>query len=192
LKRIVIIAASAGAGFALVITLVIAGIWWFQSLPKRWDERGITASFDNAQLLDVDALARQYGGVVEGKNSESPFTLVLHYTVANSTTADYRLTDNTSAMLFVKRGANLTSGGDANGHYPLFIPAGQRVDFTINYVFSIPDPFAKYGGRMLGQGVQKAFADNPSRFIQDHVPQLNGFALFDESHRVHIDFPKGW
>jgi hypothetical protein len=171
LKRIAIIAASAGAGFAVVLTLVIGGLLWFQSQPKRWDERGITASFDHVRLSDgvvvylsaldptetnrVDETAKKYGATITqetpavSRSEGSEYTLEFRYSVFNNTPVDYRPAQGSSTLL-VKRGASLTKDTRANGDFSVFIPAGQRVEFGINYVFSIPDPYAKYGGHMLG------------------------------------------
>jgi hypothetical protein len=56
------------------------------------------------------------------------------------------------------------------------------VDFAIEYDF--------YTGRT--EDAQKDFAVNRVSFMKANVPELNGFALFDEVNKVHIDFPRGW
>ena len=128
-KRLVLISASAGAGVAVTLLLIIGGHNWYQSRPKPWDTSAVKATF---HYIDT-----------EGVNT----TLVFMYTLENTTDFDYRLPDKSRAVVMAKLKKE-KSLSDDSGYikvdYPVFVPAKQRLRFFIHIPYSYTEPLDFY------------------------------------------------
>ncbi len=118
-KRLVLINASAGAGFALILSLIFGGYVWYTSSPKPWNKNAIKASFHHLGT--------------EGENNN----IVFHYILENKTSSDFRMGDDSGAIIMGKAHVEQSLIQDDQYfkiHYPVFpvfIPAKQRAVFAI-------------------------------------------------------------
>lgn len=181
-KKIVLMAAGFGGGFALVL-VAVAGCWlWYQgrpAKPKPWDAKAIVATFDYPDT--------------KGSNGVMPETIILHYTLENTTDSDYQMPPQEQLVLDgkMKREKSLATGG---GLYSvdkehIFIPAKQRIRFTVTLEYPVmekfgPDPKVKEEYRKKF----KLIAD----YIKKEFPNLDGFVVFDTTNRYQINLPNGW
>src|SRR2546422_950630 len=154
-KKFVLIGTSVGAGFGLMLFLIVGGIYWYKSRPKTWNINAVKASFDEIDTEEkmpaeplaigkgltseelfwqkIDEIVRKYGGkVVEKPTTDNH--LVFHYTLENTTRQDYRIQDNSSIELMAKRqGESLSAGRESiEIQTPVFIPAKQRVSVSVH------------------------------------------------------------
>ncbi len=176
-KRVVLTGLSVGAGFAMTVLLVWGGYHWYVARPKPpkpWSTSAIKASFD-------------YAGTEGEKN-----TVVFWYTLENRTDFDFSLTDKDRLHLMDKlqREGSLSMTGEGLEKFdlPVFIPAKQKLSYTIHFAYPYPERLkenATFDER-------RAFRKRLAAWINDELGNLNGFAVFDDEHRYQIDFPKGW
>jgi hypothetical protein len=80
-RRLVLVSASAGAGFALVILLVVGAVLWQKGQSRSWNSSAITAISVSANEVDKNVFVR--------------------YRLNNATTRDYRA-DQLNVMLKLK------------------------------------------------------------------------------------------
>jgi hypothetical protein len=128
-KKLLVLAAGFGGGFAVVLASIVAGWAWYQSRPERpkpWDEKAIIATFD---YPDTGS------GEPEGPEGFRPDTLILHYTLENTTDHDYHMPPKEQLELDarLKRERSLSGGSSLNtlDKDPVFIPAKQRRRFDV-------------------------------------------------------------
>src|SRR5437016_2221674 len=84
-KKIVLMAAGFGGGFAVAMAAIVGGWVWYQgrpAKPKPWDAKAIVATFDYPDTESGDP---------EGPNGFRPDTIVLYYTLENTTDIDYHM-----------------------------------------------------------------------------------------------------
>ena len=165
-KRLLFVGAGAGAGFALILALSIGAVLQYEfwrKPAKPWNTTAIRATFDS---LGEAEIAEGVGKTGEPKNK----TLVFWFVLENTTGSDYRLAEQSKALLMtrVAKKDSLQSAWHYRLDYPLFVPSKQRVLIRV-----IDDS----GG-------------SPDKLIPDK--ELDGFALFDEHNRYQLNFPKGW
>lgn len=184
-KRLVLISTSAGAGFALVLTLVFALSAWYDSRPKTWNTSAMKASFDHI------------GTNVDGNQ------LLFCYILENTTDVDYRLLDN-SGISIMSRYKDKSLSGPSDLHtayYPVFVPAKERVSLCIYslHIYTPDDKIKVRSGvefdKLKGKARVEALHDYHkmlAAFVREEVPNLDGFVLFDTTNHYRIDFPRGW
>jgi hypothetical protein len=179
-KRLVIISASAGAGFAVLLAVIVGGVIWYSSRPpKPWNSAAIKATYDS---IDTEGDKR---------------TFVFDYTLENETDADYKV--NSDALVTVagrlqtQKSLSMLGGheGVVKIDYPIFVPARQRVRFAI-HLLAYP-----YKGELkLNSDASREERRNYYKALEGYVRKelanLDGFVLFDEVNRYQINFPKGW
>jgi hypothetical protein len=187
-KRLVLISASAGAGFALMLSLIFGGYVWHQSRPKPWNKGSIKATFDYVDTEDQDN------------------QLVFHYTLENSMNFDYRIEDESNVVIMKKlrkQQNSILDAGTFRGDFPVFVPARQRLQFAIHTQMRYtPDqviivPLEELEKIEILKGHAKQEAENRFRkklatFVKEEMTSLDGFVLFDKENHYQIDFPKGW
>lgn len=178
LKRWAITGASFGAGLAVTLSL-IAGVYSLYASkpnpPKPWNTRAITATYD---YIDT-----------EGDNN----TFVFYYTLQNNTDYDYRIADATNVTLLAKLERQKSLSGSKNDQYlkfdfPLLVPAKQRLRLAIHLDY----PSGKQSKAEATKDEREKYKNELSVLLNVTVPNLDGFAIFDESNRYQIDLPKGW
>lgn len=174
-KRALAVAFAFGAGLAIAGAAVVAGLSWWNSRPKPWDTRAVTASFD---VIDI-----------EGAEN----TLVFYYVLHNNTDRDFRINSDGEVRLAgrLQRQAALTSENAQDmlkGEFPLFIPARQRARFAVHIPVPLTDGIPR-GGSKGDRGPHKEAA---AAFVRSEIPNLDGFVLFHELTRSQVELPNGW
>lgn len=171
-KKIAVIGAAAGAGFALIFALIFLGSNRAPVLanpPKTWDANALKATYVGAQLREID---RASAG------------LLLYYNLENGTGSDYRLGDGTGLVIMSK----LRSDGSLSAEervrlsYSTFLPARQRTRIALEIVHPFDWPSDNDPAR------QEKLRD----FVNQRLAGVDEFVLFDETNRCQIEFPKGW
>ena len=187
-KRLVLISASAGAGFALVLLLILGARSWYLSRPTPWNKGSIKTTFNYVET--------------EGEHNQ----LIFHYTLENTTNFDYRIEDESNVVIMKKLEKQKSLSLDAGtlrGDFPVFVPARQRLQFAIhtqmhytpNQVITVPLEELEETEILKGQAKQEAenrFRKKLAAFVMEEMTSLDGFVLFDKENHYRIDFPKGW
>jgi hypothetical protein len=167
-------------GFAEPFIQTVSGVLSYSSRPERpkpWNSKAIIATFDVPG--------------VEGEATSK--TLLLLYTLENTTGSDYRMPKKDQLEIDgrLRRENSLDFGGAAItiDEDEAFLPAKQRKRFTIHLAYSVkadigPPPQTKEEYRHQQQVLAEA--------IKKDLSNLNGFVIFDLVNRYEIDFPNGW
>jgi hypothetical protein len=167
LKRAIFIGLSFGAGFAIML--------WYQSRPKPWNTKAITASYINADT--------------EGKLK----LIVFYYYMTNNTNYDYIIQDNKNIYLAIKLKNKDINGKKADDSmatidYPLFIPAKHSLQIQLHLLYSGPDKTQTVQTR---EDISK-YHKEVEAYVSKELSDLDGFVIFDENNHYKIDFPRGW
>jgi hypothetical protein len=206
-SRLFIKAAGVGAGFAVIVCLVV-GCWkWYSSRPKApkpWNKSAIVATFSDLTTDDND-------------------DIVFYYFVENRTKSDYLPGADTILMFKETKGLREGSGNIGLDPY-IFVPPGGRIRVAIHLpgkysgkaVWINPDerkhltslsaedvewdkPGTKAeqaAGRSAERRRQNAerteYYQHPDKFVRETMVGFEGFVAFDAQNKVEIDFPKGW
>ena len=170
-KKALVIGASAGAGFFLVLLLILGGT--VHSSPVKplgsWNLKAIKATYVGSQLRQLD---------------KSVAALFLSYDLENNTDRDYRLADSPGVVIMtrLKSGHSLSQQALIRLSYPAFLPANQRVRIAIeiSYPFVWPAPG------------DPALENKLKDFVKQRLAQVEEFVLFDEVDRYQIQLPSAW
>ena len=112
------------------------------------------------------------------------------YIVENHTDHDYRVSTLLLLLSAVVRAKDSLAGGKAAKFQDdeIFLPAKQHAEVKIE----LPD--YHYSGREIGDNPddRKKYHDAVRKYVNNDLPQLNGFAAFDDATRYRINFPNGW
>ena len=171
-----LVAAAFGAGSVLMLAVLTAGWYRYESRPARpWDRTAISAQFD---CVDVEG---------EGH------TLVFSYTVYNHTDRDYRINGPSNITLAGRRGEQRdlvfsVSGSESilRVDYPVLVPPNERSRVTIHLGYPCP------GLRLEPDTSPQNRDTNRSRVsecVEKETGNLAGFVLFDDRERIQVDFP---
>jgi hypothetical protein len=157
---------------AAIVLGGIVGISYHQYVVRRsqpWNAGAITATYLDAQLLEIDP---------------SDASLQLSYELQNNTDTDYRLTDGPSVVVMSRmvNDGGLSSQDDVRLAFPTFLPARQRVRATLNVRRQFEWP---------ARG-DAALQNKLKDFINQRLSGIEGFVLFDQGDRCEIEFPRGW
>jgi hypothetical protein len=175
--KVAIRAAGFGAGFAVIVSVILGTVLWWSSRPpkqKSWDDKAIVASYES---LDTEGEAN---------------TLRFTYTLENKMDIDYRVENDSRVHLaaFLKRSQALSFSNSENLHadYPIYIPAKSRVRFQVHlgYPYPIkPNYNAPYDA-------QHDFNTKVAQYVTNELGNIDGFTLLDDDHRYRIVMPNGW
>jgi hypothetical protein len=180
-KRLAIVSASAGAGLAVTMALIVGGLLWYSSRPhppKPWNTSALKATYD---YIDTEGDKR---------------TIVFYYTLENKTDADYKVESgvNATIALHLQRQDSLSVERDESYvkiDYPLFVPAKQRSRFAIHLL-----AYPYQGKEVLKADAsleeRRSFRKALAGYVSKDMGNLDGFVLLDEANRYQINFPKGW
>lgn len=176
LKRAFIVSSSFGAGFAIMLSLIGGGIFWYKSQPKPWNKIAITATFDDV------------------RTSKEDDTLHFDYILENHTDIDYNITDASDVIIFFKHQNEKGLAGPGTGellslYYPVFIPAKQRRQKSLNLRFMYEGEYLKPNS---SREEQEKYRKKLKNFVKKRFQKWDGFVLFDKINRFQIEFPKGW
>ena len=183
------------AGISLGLTLLAASlaIRWYESRPREWVSTSVSASFESV-------------------NTESPQkTLVFTYVLKNNTDQDYTLDQGSGIKVMARRvnPASLSAGDDGfpKVSMPVFVPAHQQTRITVylGQAYSFDQrpkkPSAgkkpkEIAGIFTSEALRRSMYPKNSaeliQFIQEELPNLDGFAIFDEGRKYQIVLPRGW
>jgi len=221
-KRLALISAASGAGFAVALSTIVGGFAWYASRPKPWNTSALKATFERLDVKSgVAPLAQDLpppppGFIPYPQSRHDDFTadseatrLLFHYVLENTANLDYRLPDAESLMVMLKRAAGTLKRSEYEIKFdsPVFIPAKQRADLTMNMFYTIDyqavsdrahsdkpskieDLVRKYGGRVAFDPVIHAeLVRDPSAFLKKYEPDLDMVVIFDETSRYQINLP---
>jgi hypothetical protein len=174
-KKALLIGVGWGIGTAVGLALIVGGFFWYMDRPrppvppKPWNVTAIKAEYDTVKT--------------EGDKN----TIVFYYVLENTTDFDYRLQNGENVVMNGKlqRENSLTPFMKPEGiDYPIFVPARKRVRFRIPLIgYSYPE-----NGKKDVKSDQAAL----EKYVADHMSNLDGFDLLDETNRYEIVFPSGW
>ena len=174
-KQIAVKSFGFGAGVAIVIALIGAGVAWYLNRPIPWDTTSITSEYSH-----VDTTGE--------KN-----TFVLDYTLSNNTNTDYSISEYSKFPIF----ANLKDSGQLSGspndeflsyQKPIFIPPGRKLRFLINLKY----PYPIKAKKKQSKEERKQYRKNIEKYMNEKFSNLNGFTLFDKDNHYEIQFENGW
>ena len=168
-KKALVIGASTGASFFLVLLLILGGSAFHRSPPSTpgsWNQNAIKATYVGGQLRQID---------------NSLAGLFLSYDLDNNTDRDYRLGDAPGVVIMsrLKSDHSLSQEELIRLSYPAFLPANQRVRIAI--VISHPFVWPAPG--------DPAFENKLKDFVKQRLAKVEEFVLFDEVNRCLIELP---
>lgn len=198
-KRVALISASAGGGFAVVFSLVLTAFVWYKQQaesPTPWNRTAIVAKFDSVATV--------------GKTN----TLAFYYRLQNTTDNDYkvRLVINHNVVIMAKTrswhvsrdairsrdGREILPVEESESLVPtsdwldtddsVFIPAGQTVRIAIR----LRHTYLEWLSMNPTPDEQRAYQEKLAAYVADQFSTLDGFVVFDEVNRYQIDLPRGW
>jgi hypothetical protein len=190
-KRLLVISASAGAGFALVLAILAGGLFWYKSRPKAqsaWNSSAITAKFATIEF---------------STNPTDGIGFLFSYDLENNTNRDYRFLGRASdepkgwtrvevvptagaVSVFIlkklKSSGSLAQDNDINWD-SVFLPARKKVRFQIRASYPYDDSF---------RATERDDRHKLAAFVNARLEEVDGFVLFDEKNRYQIDFLSSW
>jgi hypothetical protein len=140
---------------------------------KAWNANAVVASF-----LLVDTV---------GEDNHLRFIYILE----NRTEQDYRTSTDVLHLSVVVRTKDSLAGGKYAkfADDQIFLPAKQHAEVKIElsgYHYTGDKP------RSDDADDRKKYRDAVKKYVNDTLPQLNGFAAFDDFERYRVNFPNGW
>src|SRR6266853_1781646 len=175
-KRLILMSASFGAGFAIVVSLIFGGVVLYQSRPRSWNTNALKAHFQTMELST--------------QPQQDSFILDFIYDIENKTNRDYEIVPLNLTVL-----ANLTEGQSLSkefGHYqtsdavvsgPPFIPAQGKARISIRVTYAYPSEFTANDKNDLSK---------VTKSVDRRLQELSSLAIFDKTHYYRIDLPEGW
>jgi hypothetical protein len=176
LKKLAVISICGGVSFAVALGLMFWAVDAYRDRQKgKWNTADITAQF--AELVWAE------------DDNHKPDGMIFTYTLENHTNHDYSVRQDDALKLFVKSSNNelVETGWDRVGFVPVLVPANTKVRVDLVSTFKYGDVW-DYAAATYKTDEQKGLA----KLVTSKRPQLSGFVLFDETHRVKIDMPKAW
>lgn len=172
-KRFALKWLAVGLGIGLIAVMAVGSLIWYSSRPKPW----------NANALIV----RNPPGF-----SVADGTLQFGYRVKNTTESDYRvepnyIESNNQVKILIK-----TSDGSLSHPFSdkalhiegqIFIPAKQTG--TVVLQLTMPGIPTKDNNE-----TDDEYHERVRAFCENHLNGVKGFALFDETNRYRVDFPR--
>jgi hypothetical protein len=171
-KRVLLIGAGFGAGFAITLAAIVGAFVWYQSRPAKepdWNTRAIKATFKDIGITTSVAKPK--------------FTF--SYSLENTTSLDYSVdaTSQVTLMATLPDGKGFEPDEALSLPPSVYIPAKQKVVVSISKEAEYND---SYPARDRDDGEKLAI------FMNRRLKELDGFVLFDKAHRYKIIFPNGW
>lgn len=178
-KRIFLRSAGLGVGFALTLAVILGIVVWYDSRPKPpkpWDNRTIQAVFD--RTIPEHAIGK----------------VGLRYSLKNSGNEDFRIENKESIQISIRIGDDdeLTPFNRVVSlETPVFIPAGRKS--MVFLYLQTGETWTNFKHVLPAQATDEDEKEY-EKAVLDYLggTRITGFAVFDESHRMEIDFPAGW
>jgi len=176
-KRIFLKSLGIGLGIGIGLALSVGFCLWYSSRqvpPKPWDAAAITATFLYADTTGDDDHFR------------------LRYILENHTDRDYRVkTSELTLSAVLQEESTLTGAGTGELKFEedtIFLPAKDHAEVEIEL---LSYPFPRDSQPKDNEDIDK-YREAVKKYVDQHLPRLNGFAAFDDKDRYRINFPKGW
>ncbi len=172
-KKLAIRAAGFGAGFALLVSVVLGAVLWLSgrpAKPKPWNTKAIEATYARL-ILDNDSY------------------FVFRYVLKNTTDKDYSISADTPIHLEAR-----TDEGALHGctdclelERPVFIPPGDsaEIGLTLKYKYPLPTATDTREGREAARVAE-------SNYLKNEMPRLGGFVLCDDNARYEVRLSPDW
>ncbi len=183
-KKFLLMGAGFGIAFAIGAATILLGWLWYQDRserPRSWDPKALIATFEK---IDTDLGPPSENGV-------RPNQFVFYYTLENTTDLDYRLPPRDQLELSAKLASENSLTTDETislDEQPVFLPARQRIRFTIHLRHPFTDDFGPEHTIEERRNRRKAIAAH----VSAELSNLDGFVIFDPQSRYQINFPNGW
>lgn len=195
--RTVVFGVSAGT---IIISGAIAVFWYLASQPvtppMAWNTKAITATYvhlDSYSHEEIDKKAKDY--------------ILFRYTLENHTDYDYSLSDD---EILCGIGSSISASHEwkivarlereqsiMTLRVPealcvadrIFLPARQRASVRIRLLHEYPKPAPSPDAP---KQVRDAYRTILATYLNEHVPNFDGFAIYYQNERYEIDLPGGW
>jgi hypothetical protein len=171
-KKLVLMAAGFGGGFAVVMASIV-GIWvWYQGRPQKqpeWNSTAIRATFKDVVITTSKPKAR----------------LKFSYSLDNTTHSDYSIDDKSQVLI-------MATLPDGKGFEPdeaislpssFYVPATQKVVLTVSKECEYTDEYPEW---------DRGDLEKLGAFMTRRLKELDGFVVFDKTRRYKIILPNGW
>jgi hypothetical protein len=170
-KRLVLKSAAFGAGFALMLC-VIVGLWLWQLNRRKpqqpWNNIAIKAAFTDLEVF------------AEADKCYFDF----RYSLENTTERDYTVSSDAKLRVRLTKDMSYMDIPEMTWEQGVFIPARQKVNIKVRVPFQYSDyNFSKKQADDRGE---------LAHFANKRLAEIDGFALFDPTDRYRVDFPNGW
>jgi hypothetical protein len=171
-KKLVLVGAGIGGGFAIMLAVIAAGWVWYEGRPHRdpdWNTTAIKATFKDVVIT----------------TSVPKPKLTFSYSLENTTASDYTIdgTSQVQVMATLPEGKGFDPDEALSLPASLYIPSKQKVVLSI---FKEAEYNDAYPERDRDNGEKLA------AFMNRRLKELDGFVLFDKGRRYKIVLPNGW
>ncbi len=169
LKRVAVVSAAFGAGFAIALTIIGGGLYWYMSRPIPWIEDAITA---------------KYSHVLPTRKNR----LTFYFDLTNHTKRDWSIDeDSETTSFYMHKYGSLV--GNVDHERPIFLPAGET-----SRIWIISS--TKYPGEPLKASAtneqHRAYVKEVERWFTKEWAHIHGFVLFDSANHYKVRMLGGW
>jgi hypothetical protein len=175
-KRLVLISAGFGAGFAICACVLAGAAYWYSSRPKPWNKNALKATYATMEF--------------DTRPQEASYKVDFLYDVENATERNYEFNSSNFTLLAVLAESNALS--KEFGHYqaevprldgPAFIPAHGKARVHVFVAYEYPSGWTPQ---------EKNDAKKVVAALDHRLNELTGFVAYDQINHYEIDMPKGW
>ncbi len=173
-QRVFLFGSAFGISFAIVLSIIFCGIYWYSERPAPWNNKAITAEFNTIST--------------EGEQN----FLEVNYVLKNNTDKDWEVSENDKIRgVFTNADKELSPISKSTWvtiDKPLFIPAKHKMNVDVHFALKYPIPLKDNPTPDERDKYQKAI----EKWLSSEYPRLDGFIFFDETNRYEISLPAGW
>jgi hypothetical protein len=175
-KRLVLISAGFGAGFAICACVLAAAAYWYSTRPKPWNKNALKATF----------VTMEFGTRPQAASYQVDFM----YDVQNTTERNYEFNASNFTLLAVLAEGNSLSKDF--GHYqaeepkldgPAFIPSQGKARVHVLVAYDYPSEW---------NPEEKNDAKKVLSLFNHRLRELTGFVAYDQISHYEIEMPEGW
>jgi hypothetical protein len=175
-KRVVLIAAGFGAGFALCVAVIGGAFYWYSTRPKPWNKNALKATFATIEFGT--------------RPQEASYKVEFLYVVENTTERNYNFNSSNFTLLAVLADGNALS--KEFGHYqaedprldgPAFIPAHGKARVHVLVAYEYPSEWTPQEKNDVKKVIET---------FNRRLRELTGFVAYDQISHYEIDMPEGW
>jgi hypothetical protein len=175
-KRLLLISAGFGAGFAICAAAIVAAGYWYSTRPKPWNKNALGATFTGLQ--------------VSTRPQETSYKVDFSYDVQNTTQRNYGFQSANFTLLAVLPDGNALSkefgnyqAEDPTIDGPAFIPAKGKARIHVVVFYEYPSEFT---------ATEKNDVTKVNKSVNRRLRQVAGFVAFDQTNHYELDLPGVW